>query len=499
MSSVRYSRSLAGAPNTGSVSYKKSVQTFQRGSVAGGGGGGGYGGGGGGYGGGGGGYGGGGLGGGYGGGMNGVGYADGLGFENGYGGSEFGGGYQAVGGGGYGSASGGGYGGGAGGGSGRGFGGGAGGGFGGGAGGGFGGGGFGGGAGYGGGGGFEGILATNEKHTMQNLNDRLATYLDKVRALEEANADLERKIREWYEKNRPGSTTGVAADYSKYYTVIEDLRSKIITATIENARVILQVDNARLAADDFRLKYENELILRQSVEADINGLRRVLDELTLSRADLEVQIESLTEELAYLKKNHKEEMMSMHSGPAGEVSVEMNAVPGIDLLKVLNEMRGQYETIAEKNRLEAESRFNEQSRELKKEISVGVAQTQSSSTEITDLRRSFQALEIELQSQLAMKQSLESTLAETEGRYCMQIGQMQSMISSVEEQLTQLRCDMENQSDEYKRLLDIKTRLEKEIETYRRLLDGEGGGLSIGSSTAGGNSSAHSVGSSKGN
>ncbi|MEE6524403.1 hypothetical protein FKM82_023839 [Ascaphus truei] len=168
-------------------------------------------------------------------------------------------------------------------------------------------------------------------------------------------------------------------------------------------------------------------------------------------------------------------MMSMHSGPAGEVSVEMNAVPGIDLLKVLNEMRGQYETIAEKNRLEAESRFNEQSRELKKEISVGVAQTQSSSTEITDLRRSFQALEIELQSQLAMKQSLESTLAETEGRYCMQIGQMQSMISSVEEQLTQLRCDMENQSDEYKRLLDIKTRLEKEIETYRRLLDGEGG------------------------
>ncbi|XP_044103908.1 keratin, type I cytoskeletal 10 isoform X2 [Neovison vison] len=399
------------------------------------------------------------------------------GLGGGFGGGNFGGGY--------GSSS---FGGGCGGGS---FGGGS---FGGGSfgGGGFGGGGFGGGSfgGYGGGfGGDGGLLSGNEKVTMQNLNDRLASYLDKVRALEESNYELEGKIKEWYEKHG-NSSQREPRDYSKYYQTIEELKNQILSLTTDNANILLQIDNARLAADDFRLKYENEVALRQSVDADINGLRRVLDELTLTKADLEMQIESLTEELAYLKKNHEEEMKDLHNVSTGDVNVEMNAAPGVDLTELLNNMRNQYEQLAEQNRKDAEAWFNEKSKELTTEINSNIEQMSSHKSEITELRRTVQGLEIELQSQLALKQSLESSLAETEGRYCVQLSQIQAQISSLEEQLQQIRAETECQNAEYQQLLDIKIRLENEIQTYRSLLEGEGssGGGGYGGGRGGGSS-----------
>ncbi|XP_029000993.1 keratin, type I cytoskeletal 19-like [Betta splendens] len=309
----------------------------------------------------------------------------------------------------------------------------------------------------------------NEKATMQNLNDRLASYLEKVRSLEAANAKLEKQIREYYEQKGPAAER----DYSKYWAIINDLKDKIAAATIGNANILLQIDNSKLAADDFRTKFEHELLMRQSVEADIANLRRLLDQTTLTKADLEMQIEGLQDELAYLKKNHAEELAALRSQLTGTVNVEVDAAPQQDLNKVLEEMRAQYEALTDKHRRAQETWFNEKSATLSKEVAVSTESIQTSKTEIGDLRRTLQGLEIELQSQLSMKSALDNTLAETEARYSAMLARYQDTINMLEAELANMRGSIEQQGQEYRLLLDVKTRLEHEIATYRSLLETE--------------------------
>lgn len=49
-----------------------------------------------------------------------------------------------------------------------------------------------------------------------------------------------------------------------------------------------------------------EQSLRQGVEGDINGLKKVLDDLVMAKSDLEILLDSLEDEKNALTKNHKE-------------------------------------------------------------------------------------------------------------------------------------------------------------------------------------------------
>uniref|UniRef100_A0A3Q4I2Q2 Keratin 18a, tandem duplicate 2 n=1 Tax=Neolamprologus brichardi TaxID=32507 RepID=A0A3Q4I2Q2_NEOBR len=281
----------------------------------------------------------------------------------------------------------------------------------------------------------------SEKHAMQRLNDRLANYLETVRNLEKANAVLEVKIREATENRGPLE----GRDYSKYYTIIEGLRAQILDMTRANAQYAISLDNASLASDDLRTKYEYELSMRQTVEADVSRLRKILDDTNVTRLHLESEIESLQEELISLKKNHE---------------------------RVCNHYKVQQSSSKRKTYLitpiqysitEVEVKVTESSTALKEAAGV-----------MTETRRRHQALEIELQSAHSLVTSLEAALHDIERRYNLELEKYNEIILSLQEELAHIRSSIQQNTNEYEALLNIKVKLEAEIAEYRRLLDGEG-------------------------
>ncbi|XP_077185367.1 keratin, type I cytoskeletal 18 [Paroedura picta] len=311
-------------------------------------------------------------------------------------------------------------------------------------------------------------VVQNEKETMQDLNDRLASYLEKVRSLEAGNRKLEIQIREYMEKKGPSTR-----DWSHYFDIIEDLKNQIFDSTVDNARVVLQIDNARLAADDFRVKYEAELAIRQSVENDIHGLRKVIDDTNMSRLQLESEIESLKEELVFMKKNHQDEVNNLQAQIANSgLTVEVDAPKTQDLAKIMAEIRAQYDVLAQKNLEDLDKYWSQQITESTTIITQNTKEIESARTTITDLRRTIQTLEIELDSLRNLRAGLEANLHEVETRYGMQMEQLNGILLRVEAELTQVRNDVQRQAEEYQALLNIKDKLEAEIATYRHLLEG---------------------------
>ncbi|XP_068601996.1 keratin, type I cytoskeletal 18-like [Brachionichthys hirsutus] len=314
-----------------------------------------------------------------------------------------------------------------------------------------------------------GLAIANEKMAMQHLNDRLATYLETVRSLERVNGQLELKIKEYTEKRGP--TEG--KDFSRYNGVIAELRFKIFEMIKDISHLDISLDNARLASEDFKVKMEYEISMRQMVEADVTRLRKILDDTNVIRLHLETDIETLKEELITLRKNQKTDTAELRAQISQfGVHVDVDAPKGQDLAKMMEEMRAKYEKIVLKNQEELKAWHESQITEVRVRVTESTTALKEAVSEQNESRRRCQVLDIELQSELSLKASLEATLQDTDLRYNMEVGKYNMSILGLQEEVSRIHGDIKDMTRQYDHLLNVKVQLEAEIIEYRRLLDG---------------------------
>uniref|UniRef100_UPI00358E8274 keratin, type I cytoskeletal 18-like isoform X2 n=1 Tax=Myxine glutinosa TaxID=7769 RepID=UPI00358E8274 len=315
------------------------------------------------------------------------------------------------------------------------------------------------------------VLLRDEKEAMQSLNDRLASYLERVRSLETANRELELKIQESRKLIGPQET-----DWDYYLYLIDDLLRKIEEATLVNSRISLDIENAKLTAEDFRVKWETEANMRQLVEADIAGLLQLKMEYSLVRESLQGEIEMLMEELVFLKKNHQEEMDALRKQIQGDsdLNIEVDQAPSVDLTAMIAEVRRQYEEMIQKNRDEAEAWFRGKLDLAGSSAGESNAALDRVKQEYNQIRQQFQSVQVELETFRNMNIALEETLRDSGARFDCDVKGLQASIDRLEAELCDVRSSINQQLCEHEALLNAKMKLEMEIATYRQLIEAEG-------------------------
>uniref|UniRef100_A0A7E4W7L3 Intermediate filament protein A n=1 Tax=Panagrellus redivivus TaxID=6233 RepID=A0A7E4W7L3_PANRE len=353
-----------------------------------------------------------------------------------------------------------------------------------------------------------------EKKEMSELNDRLASYIEKVRFLEAQNrklaADLE-LLRSKWGKDTNNIKTMYESELTTARTVAEetgkqrgDLEAQLKKLQDEVAEQRRKFEEAVTARTGDRATIDELLVTLSNLEAEINLLKRrialleeeisrvkkenfrlqgelhrvknELDQETLNRIDYTNQVTTLLEEIDFLRRAHDEEIRELQARAARDTTNENREYFRNELASAIREIRDEYDNLNNANRNDMESWYK---------LKVQEIETQSARQ---NKEHNYQKDEVKrLRTQLG---ELRGKLADLEGRNAVLEKQIQDLNYQIEDdqrtyedalnakdaQIRKMREECQSLMVELQMLLDTKQTLDAEIAIYRKMLEGEGDG-----------------------
>ncbi|NP_001079481.1 low molecular weight neuronal intermediate filament [Xenopus laevis] len=313
------------------------------------------------------------------------------------------------------------------------------------------------------------IVRTNEKEQLQGLNDRFVTYIEKVHHLEQQNKLLESEVTLLRQKHSEPSRLSHI-----YEQEIRELRSKLEEQEQDKDQAQLDYEHLGACLEQLKLKLEQESARREEAEDVMKNYRKDLDQATLNRLQLEKKVESLLDEIAFLRKVHEEEIAELQASvQEAQISVEMDVVSKPDLTAALKEIRMQYEVLSARNQQSSEEWYQAKIANVSLEASRNNDSVRQAKEEITEYRRQLQARTLEIDALRSANESLERQLQEAEDRSNEEMSHLQDTIGQLDNALRTTKEEMARHLREYQDLLNVKMALDIEIAAYRKLLEGE--------------------------